>query len=468
MARATSRCSARSMRPGKPRAFAVAVLGAVMLLGALPAAETLAQPAPGHQLTLRLWPAGQGRIEVSQEGSTFAPCGFLAILENENPCEVTVSSGAPVTLTAVAEPAATIPDHLQSKVPDFPAPQTAFAHWSRFGCDGTASCTFVPDADLDWITAVFTPLQLQVGVNGTGDVGVQQPDGSIDALPCEEDVDFGDSTCHALFPADTDVVLVAAKPHRWAGCEPEGGNPESAKCTVTMTNIRTFAGVTFDPDSDPPGLPFQITARIRVTRGGSGQGSVTGSGITCGTACMVDLDYQARVSLKADPSPGSTFVRWVGVCATSPTCLFSAGSATVIQARFEASPPATPLAPPPAATTSPSTPTPTPTPTPAPTPAPSPTTRAFAPQLARVSTLGRGAGRVIALVVIADRPARLRVRLLKRGRRVAARTFALASRRNSIRLRVPRSARAGAYRLSLRIVAGSNTRTVTRPLRIPR
>jgi hypothetical protein len=363
---------------------------------------------------------------------------------------VPVTVGLPVTLAAVPEPAAIIPPALQSAVPDYPTPQTAFVRWSRYDCGSSQACTFTPDADLDWVTAVFTPLQLEVGINGQGAVGVRRSDGGVDPLVCEP-LDFGDTTCHGLFAADTEVTLVAAPanlgdPIQWGpACQPDPADPSGASCVVTMSNLRTFAGVGFGAQVTPPDRPFQITPRIRVVRGGSGTGKVSGTGIDCGAACTIDVDFQERVSLEASAGAGSRFVRWEGVCSTVPRCAFAAGSATLVKALF-------------AAATGPATP-------------PGQGGKqsvAFKPRLTKIATRGRGRRRVIALVVMVDRPAQAKVRLLKRRRAVATRRFALVAGRNALRLRVPRSARRGTYRVSLKIVAGDQSSTLQAIVRIRR
>jgi Divergent InlB B-repeat domain len=427
--------------PFDARLKALVLAGALVLVGAAPPVASAAQ------VTLRLWPAGQGRIDVVQNGTPIDSCHFSTILDTENPCSVEVTSGVPVTLTAVPDLLASPPPSIFP--PDFPVPSPSFVRWSVFDCPGTGPCTFVPDADLDWVTALFTPLQLEVGIAGAG---------HINGLACDS-TGFGDSDCHGLRAADSNVELVATPdnpldPIRWGpGCEPAGGNPSSASCTVAMTNIRTFAAVAFGDPSVvvPPDFPFQITPRLRVDRGGTGQGRVTGSGIDCGSVCSADdLVYQSRVTLTASSAPGSTFVRWVGVCSTNPTCVFSAGSVSRVQARFDAA----------AASSSSTTPT---------TKVPGGgRSRVLTARLVRASMRGHGRRRVVAMVVVVNRAGRARVRLLKRRRTVASRRFNLVKGRNSLRLRVPRSAKAGRYRLSVKIVAGGATRTLSAAVTIRR
>ncbi len=50
-------------------------------------------------------------------------------------------------------------------MPDYPVADPAFVRWSVFGCDGTGPCTYTPE-DGDWVEAIFTPLELEVGVVG--------------------------------------------------------------------------------------------------------------------------------------------------------------------------------------------------------------------------------------------------------------------------------------------------------------
>ena len=491
MGRSSPSRSNGSRRPRSPRAAALPALGALLFVGllasGLAAGMAVAPAAPTAEVTLRLWPAGQGRIEATQGGTnlTPTPCNFAAIVDTTNPCLVTVTTGTPVTLKAVAEPGSqvTLPDNKKANVPDFPVAQPSFVRWSRFDCGTAESCTFTPesDSDQDWITALFTPLQLQVGVFGavTGTVTLRRSDGSVIVRNIAQEQDcpllddaIGDARwCHAAFPAETDVVVeVSQTPSAWgAGCEPEGDNPESRRCTVKMTNLRTFALVRYGNQEDfQP--PFQLTPKVKVKRGGSGQGRVTGSGIDCPSTCEVQADYQARVRLKAEESTGSRFTRWVGVCATDPTCVFAAGSATEVQARFDTAPapPTTTTTTTSASTTTTSSTTTTTSTTTATTTTTTTTERQAVakPRLGSVLAKGRGVGRVVAFTIVVDRRARATARLLKQGKTVVSRSYQLAKGRNARRLPLPRTARPGLYRLSVRVAVGGQIRTLVASVRV--
>lgn len=444
---------------------------------------SVARGADGDTIHLILWPAGQGKIVLDQAGRAQETCDFVDVVvsTSESTCTFEVTSGTPVTLTATPEPGKPIvPADRQTDVPDFkPTTPSTFVRWSRFDCGGTGPCTFTPDADNEWITAVFTPLELEVGINGgapaANPVQVQQANGSLQPLTCD-DVGFSgaDHACHGLYAADADVVLVAspatpALPIRWGpGCEPDSSDP--AKCTVTMSNIRTFAAVAYgDPAAvAPPDFPFKITPTLTVHVSGSGHGRVTGTGgVDCRAVCSVTLDYQTRVSLKADADQGSTFIHWRGVCSTGSTCVFAAGSAPSVGAVFDETPATTTTAPAP-----PPTPAPTPTPTVTTTAtttatSTSPTTTSVTPttpgtttrtridaRLAGVSTTGHGAHRAVVVRLVVNRSVRTTIRLLAHGKAKATRTFALAGGRNILRLVVPRKLRPGVYMVAVTVGTG--------------
>lgn len=100
---------------------------------------------------LLLWPAGFGQIDANPEGGATVTCDYTAILTHENPCPVPVPRGSSVTVAATPEP-------------------PTFVRWSRSECVGTGPCTFTPVEDEEWVAAIFTPLQLEVGIEGDGTV----------------------------------------------------------------------------------------------------------------------------------------------------------------------------------------------------------------------------------------------------------------------------------------------------------
>jgi hypothetical protein len=301
------------------------------------------------------------------------------------------------------------------------------------------------------VTATFSPLRLEVIWAGTGTVEAV----SGQALSCDVDPTGAESICTATLDADTAVVLkatpgVAGESVQWGpGCDVDPGDP--TQCTVTMTNTRTFATLAFG-DNPVPDFPFQIFVKIHVAVGGTGHGTVKGSGKTedgnwsvdCpGTCDTPGLLYQTTVRLTAQEGNGSTFVRWEHVCGTSNPCAFSAGSATRVRAIFDAK-----SQPPP--------------------PPPPPPCSELSAQLRKVTKSGTGRSRAISAVVIVRDDAHGVFALVGR-RTLASRQFELVAGRNSLRLPVPRAVKPGWYRVRVKLTrpncAGA---TLTRPIKLGR
>ena len=434
------------------RALGAVVLAGLLVVGVRASRPVVAEGAAPGQITVYLWPAGQGRIDLAQNGANVATCDFRTVIDTSSKCAVDVAAGVPVTLTATAIPQAdaTLDAAQTAKVPDYPVADPSFVRWTVFGCDGTGPCTYTPE-DEDWVGAIFTPLELEVGVVGNGIV-VDATD--ADRLSCDNTVAFPNAitSCHGLYAADSSVVLEATPglgdtgPATWAdGCAPETGNRVSPRCTVTMSNIRTFAAVGFPGSPDGNFLfPFKISPYVRVALGGSGSGRVTGSGFDCGTQCTNALAYQTRVNLDAAADQGSHFVGWQGVCSTNPACSFDAGSATRVKAIFDLSPVTT--ATPPTVTT----------------------TAALSARLQKAVVQRIGGRRVVVATLVVDRLAFATLRLLRNGRSVATTHWNLRTGRTLARLRVPRTLKPGRAQLQVRIVAGKSVRTFTTAVRIGR
>jgi hypothetical protein len=475
------RVPGRNRRTSRAKSLAVAavLLGSLLVVGMRASQAVVAGGAtPGTPIHLSLWPAGKGQIKVMQNGVPVIPtqqdgspipgglCDFVFVLQQTTPCDVVVVAGTPVTLTALIEPDVVIPGGLTDKVPDLIAAQPAFKRWTVSGCEGTGPCTFTPDGDSDWVGAIFTPLQLQVGINGAGTVGVQGPGGGLDPqFICGQPgdpVDFLDATtrvCHGRYAADSSVVLVASPdnlnaPFVWGeGCQ-TAGNPPT--CTVEMTNLRTFGVVGFgDPGLfPPPGFPFKISPQVRVALDGSGHGRVTGSGYDCGSLCTNGFSYQDRVTLQATPDPGSQFIHWQGVCSTDPICSFSAGSATLVKAVFDV-PPATQ----PSTTSTTST---TSTPSTTSTTSTTTVTTTAGPLAARLGTVSmkrRAGRRVLQLTLVTDRAARATLRFSRHRRTIRVKQLSLHPGRTLVQLAIPRTLKPGRYQLLVRVIAGHEVRT---------
>jgi uncharacterized repeat protein (TIGR02543 family) len=216
--------------------------------------------------TLTVLKAGTGTGAVTGGGIS---CGAT--------CSASLASGTAVTLTATADAGST------------------FAGWT--GCDGTAgaTCSVTVTADRT-VTATFDPVQytlnVQKGGTGTGAV-------TGGGISCG-------ATCSASLASGTAVTLTATADAGstfagWTGCDSTVG----AACGVTMTASRTVTA-TF--------APVQYT--LSVQKGGTGTGTVTGGGISCGATCSASYVSGTAVTLTASADAGSTFGSWTGCDST--------------------------------------------------------------------------------------------------------------------------------------------------------
>jgi hypothetical protein len=387
-----------AIRGRRDQATARALLLGVALLVLLPGGSSARSDATAALVTLRLMPAGDGVVTAKRADGTESTCDSTDVIAQSGPCVFEFEQGSGVTLTAAAK------QELGS----------TFVRWTYPGCEGLNPCEITVAENFDTLVALFTPLKLEVHITGSGIVSFDGTDPPCVSAPPADDPG-AETVCIISRPAESAAVLTATGDHTWGrGCEPDGANPSSANCVVYMTSIRTFAIVGFD-GAELPGLPFDLAARIRVLRSGSGSGHVTGSGdaelgdgwlIDCGSMCGTDfvLGHQQRLTLKAEGNPGSRFVRWSGACSTEAVCTFTAGAVPVIRASFDslASPPG-PSPPPPR-----------------PPPASSDPLRppkAFTVQVGKIAAVGRRASRAVVLRVAVDRASKATVRSYANERR---------------------------------------------------
>ncbi len=194
-----------------------------------------------------------------------------------------------VTLTAVA------------------ATGSTFAGWA--GCTPPATnprqCTVAMDAART-VTATFNTTRA-----GTYALTLHKPGfglGTVSSSPAG--IACG-TTCVANIAGGTTVTLNAAPTTGsaftgWTGCTVNPANPR--QCTVVMNAAREVSATFTRPV-------------LTLTKAGSGAGTVTGTGINCGTDCTeaVNLTSPATVvTLTAAPATGSGFGGWTG-CTPVPT-----------------------------------------------------------------------------------------------------------------------------------------------------
>ena len=110
-----------------------------------------------------------------------------------------------------------------------------------------------------------------------------------------------------------------------------GEGNEVNNCRAAQTQIQVGTGT--EPAS----------ATLTVQRAGSGTGSVSGPGITCGSDCTETYPAGTSVTLTATPGSPSTFTGWSGGgCGAANPCTTSITSSVAITATFTAAAPPPP------------------------------------------------------------------------------------------------------------------------------
>ncbi len=225
-------------------------------------------------------------VAVSGTGTgTVGGGGGISCSKGGGTCAVSFSHGTRVGLTAS------------------PASGSRFERWSG-ACSGTGGCTVTMDRD-QVVTAIFTQVRrLTVTASGTGNGTVNGPNG----IACRK----GGGTCAASLDQGARVTLTAAPAsgsrfERWSGaCS------GTAPCQITM-----------DRDQAVSAIFTLLKRRLTVTVNGTGNGTVSGGGISCskgGGTCARDIDHGTRVTLSPSPTTGSKFERWSGSCSGTGGC----------------------------------------------------------------------------------------------------------------------------------------------------
>jgi hypothetical protein len=102
------------------------------------------------------------------------------------------------------------------------------------------------------------------------------------------------------------------------------GCPTTPKTGTDNPNTNTGTGGTI------------TTFKLTVTK--SGEGSVQGSGIDCGSICSIDITKDDNVLLLAEATVNSTFIGWSGACSGTQSCTVKMDTDKTANAIFKANP----------------------------------------------------------------------------------------------------------------------------------
>jgi uncharacterized repeat protein (TIGR02543 family) len=192
-----------------------------------------------------------------------------------------------------------------------PAAGYRFSGWSG-ACTGTATTCTVVMSQSRTVTASFAPSTFTLSVSRTGQGTVTGT-----GISCGTD-------CSEVFTSTTTAVLTATPAAGYTFSGWSGACTGTGTCSVLMSQARSV-GAVFTL------IPLTYTLTTAVT----GQGTITGTGISCGTDCTETYTASTSVVLTATPAAGYTFSGWSGACTgTASTCTVVMSGSQSVSAGF--------------------------------------------------------------------------------------------------------------------------------------
>jgi Divergent InlB B-repeat domain len=432
------------------------------LLAAFVAAASIGGATPGAALAaetaLQIVPVGHGSVSVAPDPKAVADPDGNPLADIVSQVDgvrddiksgsriLTYDAGTQVTLTATGGAAAD------------DGPATRLYQWSDDRCPPGPQCVLTLGQDPQTVAAMFTPQRVSVWLNGTGTVTAPGLAGTTVPPACAADAGF--DLCTGDYDFGTPVNLRAESPAAITWLTSIQGRPNLVLCDAIVANGSTCAlaadrprwgsvGFGFIPTDQ---IPPEVSVRFRVTKSGSGSGTVRSQTLDCGGRCATDKTFGDIETLTAVPDSGSRFDHWRAACGTDPACRLAIGPVTSVTAVFEKN-----SAPPPP-----------------PSSAPPSGNQRFIPGLsvnARVGKLrarGHGRRRTVLIPVEVSTRATVQAQLMRGHRRLASRSWRLRRGLSLLRLKVPARARSGKCTVRLTISAAGLTKKINRTVHLRR
>jgi hypothetical protein len=263
--------------------------------------------------------SGTGSCQVTLTAETTVTAAFALEAFAVNVSRIGTGNGtvasSPIGIDCGADCLEAFPFNTVVTLTATPATGSTFSGWSGGGCTGTDTCQ-VTVTSIVSVTAAFTLDQhtLVVAKTGTGSGTVTSAPGISCGTDCSEVYDHG--TLVTLTASAATGSTFAG----WSG----GGCSGTGTCQVTLTAATTVTA------------SFSLNQyTLTVSKTGTGAGTVSSTGINCGTDCSEVYPHGTVVTLTAAPAAGATFTGWSGGgCTGTGTCQVTLTAATTVTATF--------------------------------------------------------------------------------------------------------------------------------------
>jgi uncharacterized repeat protein (TIGR02543 family) len=248
------------------------------------------EPIAVKAYTLTVQQTGNGNGQITGEGIN---CG--------SDCTEQVPENNMILLTATANPG------------------SIFTGWQGGVCSGTNACPVILNTDRT-VSAGFEilpPNQYALIVNKIGQ-------GTITA----EGIDCG-SDCTEQYLENTEITLTATPEPNGSFIGWSGACTGTQPCRLKMNQAQQVSATFQGNDSS-------VTSQHPLTIKKTGQGTINGLGINCGTDCNESYLENSEISLTAQPDTGFSFTGWQGAgCRGTGICQLTMTQAQTLTATFE-------------------------------------------------------------------------------------------------------------------------------------